>query len=52
MIRSDHNVTMMGMLCDYRTYEKMPPNIMDRVHPDVRREVEQYVDQLKYDNME
>ena len=52
MNRSDYNVTVMGMLCDARTYEKMPPNIMDRVHPDIRREVEQIVDQLKDNNME
>ena len=33
MNRSDYNVTMMGMLCDSRTYEKMPPNIVEWVHP-------------------
>ena len=31
----------MGILRDSRTYKKMPPNNMDRVHLDVRREVEQ-----------
>ena len=36
MNRSDYNVIMMGMLCESRTYEKMPPNIMDRVYPDMR----------------
>ena len=52
MNHSDNNVTMMGMLCDSRTYEKKPPTVMDRVHPDISREVEQIVDQLKDNNME
>ena len=47
MNRSDYNVIMMGMLCESRTYEKMPPNIMDRVYPDMRWDVEQTVEQLK-----
>ena len=38
MNRSDYNVTMMGMLCDSRTYEKMPQKFMDRVQPDILRE--------------
>ena len=52
MNRSDYNVTMMEMLFDARTYEKIPQYIMDRVHPDIRREVEQIVEQLKDNNME
>ena len=48
----DHSVTMMGMTCDSRTYERMSPDIIDRVHADIRREVQQFVDQLKYNNME
>ena len=43
---------MMSMLCDSRTYERMPPSIMKRVHWDIRQKVEQIVHQSTDNNME
>ena len=51
MNSSDYNMTMMSMLCDFHTHEKMSPNIMDRVHPDIPRDVEKIVGQLTANNM-
>ena len=48
----DYNLTMKSVLCDQHTYETMSQSIMDRVHPDIRREFEQAVNQLTADGME
>ena len=42
----------MGIVCDFRTCEKMTQNIRDRVHTNIRREFEQIIDQLTAGNME